>query len=144
MKRKFCLALVGTIVFLPKQNVAFLGIALDSVKKQTLLTQNYIQNMLKCLQYISQHASKVKSHDIQRTLGYMVSSFPAIPSSAAYYGWLGQYRSKALKNSRHLLHQAPLILTLNVKVLKLHGLKYKIKTPNISLSVVYTDIQDIK
>ena len=46
---------------------------------------------------------------------------------------------------RHLLHQAHVMtLTLNVKVLRLRGLKYKARTLKVSYSVVYTDIQDLK
>ena len=77
-----------------EQKVAFLGFVLDSVKMQISLTPKRHQNMSECLQYISQHASKVKSHDDARTLGYMVSSFPAIPFGAAHYRWLEQDKIK--------------------------------------------------
>ena len=55
--------------FIPKQKVVFLGFVLDSVKMQISLTQKRHQNILKYLQYISQHASKVKIRDVARTLG---------------------------------------------------------------------------
>ena len=86
--------------FIPEQKVVFLGFVLDSVKMQISLTPKRHQNMLECLQYISQQASKVKIHDVARTLGYMASSFPAIPFGAAHYRWLEQDNSKALKLSK--------------------------------------------
>ena len=72
---------------------------LDSVKMQISLTQERYGNMIKCLQCINKHASKVKIRDVARTLGYIVSSFPAIPSGAAHYMWLEQDKIKALRSS---------------------------------------------
>ena len=73
---------------------------LDAVKIQISLTPKRHQNMLECLQNISQHASKVKIRDVTRIVGYMVSSFPAIPFGAAQYRWLEQDKTKALKSSK--------------------------------------------
>ena len=56
--------------------------------------------MFKYLQYLNHHASMVKIREVTRTLGYMVSSFPAILFGAAHYRWLEQDKIKALKSSK--------------------------------------------
>ena len=65
--------------FIHKQQIVFLGFVLDSVAMQISLTQKRFEKILKFLRYINQHASIVKIRDVARTLGYMVSCFPAIP-----------------------------------------------------------------
>ena len=82
--------------FIPKQQIVFLGFVLDSVAMQISLTQKRFEKILKVLRYINQHASMVKIRDVVRTLGYMVSSFPAIPFGAAHYRCLEQDKVKAL------------------------------------------------
>ena len=86
--------------FIPKQQVVFLGFVLDSVAMQISLTRKRFEKILKFLRYINQHASMVKIRDVARTLGYMVSSFPAIPFGAAHYRCLEQDKVKALQISK--------------------------------------------
>ena len=84
--------------FIPKQEIVFLGFVLNSVTMKITLTPTHYDNVLLFLKFICENAPKVKKQ--KRTLGYMVSSFPAIPFGDAHYRWLEQDKTWALKASK--------------------------------------------
>lgn len=86
--------------FIPKQQIIFLGFVLNSVTMKITLTPKRYEKVLKFLQFIRDNASKVKIRNVARTLGYMVSSFPAIPFGGAHYRWLERDKIRALKASK--------------------------------------------
>lgn len=86
--------------FIPKQEIVFLGFVLNSVTMKITLTPKRYDKVLQFLNFIRENASKVKIRDVARTLGYMVSSFPAIPFGGAHYRWLEQDKTRALKASK--------------------------------------------
>ena len=84
--------------FIPKQEIVFLGFVLNSVTMKITLTPKRYDRVLQFLKFIRENALKVKIRHVARTLGYMVSSFPAIPFGG--YRWLEQDKTRALKASK--------------------------------------------
>ena len=86
--------------FIPKQEIVFLGFVLNSVTMKITLTPKRYGKVVQFLKFIRENALKVKIRDVARTLGYMVSSFPAIPFGGAHYRWLEQDKIRALRASK--------------------------------------------
>ena len=101
--------------FIPKQEITFLGFVINSVTMTIALTPKRYDKVISFLQFIRDNAPRVKIRDVAKTLGYMVSSFPAIPFEAAHYRWLEKDKIKALKASKGKFDK---FMTLNVRALK--------------------------
>ncbi len=89
-----------TSEFIPKQEITFLGLVINYVTMIISLTPKRYDKVINFLQFIRDNAARVKIRDVAKTLGYMVSSFPAVPFGAAHYRWLETEKIKALKASK--------------------------------------------
>lgn len=86
-------------VFIPKQEIVFLGFILNSVEMTVKLTQNKIDNLYQCCQKILK-LKKVKILEISQLLGFMVASFPGVEYGPLFYRTLENDKIDALKYSR--------------------------------------------
>ena len=87
-------------VFIPQQQITFLGFVIDSLKMIVRLTDDKIRKIKEILQCTINNSHSVKIRDIARIIGYMISSLPAVRYGALYYRYLEMDKIKALKQSK--------------------------------------------
>jgi hypothetical protein len=87
-------------VFIPQQQIVFLGFVIDSVKVIVRLTEAKIQKIKEILIYTLNNACIIRIRDVARSIGYMISSLPAVKYGALYYRNLEMDKVNALKQCK--------------------------------------------
>jgi len=86
-------------VFIPSQNLLFLGFVLDSVQMKIYLTNEKVDKLKSiCTKLIK--AKETTIREVSRALGYMVSSFPGVMYGPLYFRQLEREKTLALRYSK--------------------------------------------
>ena len=82
--------------YIPKQKIKFLGFIIDSVSMTVFLPETKKQNIKKHVSDVLLHTGSLQIEYVAKSIGYLVSSLPAVQYGALYYRWLAAEKTTAL------------------------------------------------